>query len=238
MRIFLCGQKQFGLDAFELMQSLGHDVVGVAAPAGDRLYRAAAYRDVPHLIPGGALRAATMPPDVDLILAAHSYDFISAKVLAATRLGGLGYHPSLLPLHRGRDAIRWSIRLGERVTGGTVYWLTQNVDAGPIAAQDYCFIPPGWDARRLWRERLQPLGLRLIAQALADLEQGRLVAIPQEESCATWEPALSQPPIFRPDLPQLGSIPGFEVVASAAQQKRQPPHSETACGAWKRLAGG
>jgi methionyl-tRNA formyltransferase len=171
---------------------------------------------------------------LDLIVAAHSYDFIGSRTLAKTRLGGIGYHPSLLPLHRGRDAIRWTIRLHERVTGGTVYWLTKNVDAGPIAAQDYCLVPPDWDAKRLWRERLQPMGLRLLAQALGDLDQGRIVAIPQEDACATWEPALDQAPLYRPDLPQLGAIPGFEVVASA--EKR--PEEKSSGLHWKQLSGG
>jgi methionyl-tRNA formyltransferase len=172
-----------------------------------------------------------MPSGVDLIIAAHSHDYIGLKTLATTTLGGIGYHPSLLPLHRGRDAIRWTLRFGDKVTGGSVYWLSKNVDGGAIAAQEWCFVPPGWDATKLWRERLQPMGIRLLAQTLDDLDRGKIVAVPQDERLATWEPALDQPPIYRPDLPRIGNVPGFEVVSSSYEW------DEAARLPWQVLAG-
>jgi len=238
VRIFLCGQKYFGWLVFNILRESNHEIVGVAAPVAsgdkpDRLYKAAIARDVP-VIPGGSLTAETLPPDVDLIIAAHSYDYIGLKTLGRARLGGIGYHPSLLPLHRGRDAVRWTIRMGDKVTGGTVYWLDRNVDAGAIAAQDYCLVPPGWDATRLWRERLQPMGVRLICQVISDLQEGRMVAIPQEESCATWEPSLERPPLYRPDLPQLGAIAGYEVIRTKKQLEKPLAVNQS----WRQLAGG
>lgn len=239
MKLFLCGQKYFGWLMFNLLREMGHEIVGVAAPVQsngkpDRLYKAATHLDVPFVMPGGQLRHENMPEGCDLIIAAHSYDYVGTKTLAKTRLGGIGYHPSLLPLHRGRDAVRWAIRMGDPVTGGSIYWLSKQVDGGPIAAQDWCFIPPGWDAQRLWREKLQPMGIRLFTQTLEDLEQGRMIAIPQDESLATWEPSLDQPPIFRPDLTQLGSVEGFEVIRSKKQLEKPLAVSDS----WKQIAGG
>lgn len=215
MKVFLCGTRYFGQQVFEAITAAGHEVIGVSAPIGDRLHRAAVSAGVPHVITAGTLSADTMPEGADLIVAAHSHDFIGAATLRKTVLGGIGYHPSLLPLHRGRDAIRWAIRMGDRVTGGSIYWLSRNVDGGPIAAQDWCFIPPGADPGELWREVLQPMGLRLILRTLDDLSRGVVVAVPQDERLATWEPSLDQPPIFRPDLPRIGAPAGFTYVTSA-----------------------
>lgn len=214
MKVFLCGTRYFGQRVFESITAAGHDVIGVCAPIGDRLHKAAVRADTQHVLPSGTLNADTMPDGADLIVAAHSHDFIGAGTLRKTVLGGIGYHPSLLPLHRGRDAIRWAIRMGDRVTGGSVYWLSKNVDGGPIAAQDWCFIPPGADPGELWREVLQPMGLRLILRTLDDLSRGVVVAVPQDERLATWEPSLDQPPIFRPDLPRIGAPAGFAYVTS------------------------
>jgi methionyl-tRNA formyltransferase len=214
VKVFLCGTRYFGQQVFEAVTGAGHEVIGVSAPIGDRLHKAAVSGGVPHVITAGALNADTMPEGADLIVAAHSHDFIGAATLRKTVLGGIGYHPSLLPLHRGRDAIRWAIRMGDRVTGGSVYWLSKNVDGGPIAAQDWCFLPPGADPGELWREVLQPMGLRLILRTLDDLSQGVVVAVPQDERLATWEPSLDQPPIFRPDLPRIGAPAGFTYVTS------------------------
>lgn len=166
------------------------------------------------------LREATLPVGTDLIIAAHSHDFIGRSTRLKARLGAIGYHPSLLPRHRGRDAIRWALRMGDRVTGGSIYWLGDSVDAGDIAAQRHVFIRPGDDERDLWERELFPLGLFLFDQVLADIEDGRLVRIPQRQDLATWEPALDRQPLFRPELPQLGHIPGFQVIRSTAQTLR------------------
>jgi methionyl-tRNA formyltransferase len=99
------------------------------------------------------------------------------------------------------------------VTGGTVFWLNDTVDGGPVAAQEHVFIPAGWDAETLWRERLQPLGVELLRNTLRDIAAGRLVRIPQDHGIATWEPALDPPALYRPDLTQLGVLPdGYAVV--------------------------
>lgn len=97
-----------------------------------------------------------VPDGVDLIVAAHSHAFIGRATRARAAVAAIGYHPSLLPLHRGRDAIRWTIRDGDKVTGGSVYHLTERTDGGPIAAQEHLFVPPGSTPETLWREHLAP----------------------------------------------------------------------------------
>lgn len=223
MKIFITGQKLFGAEVLGLCLSRGHDVAGVCAPpmAGDgdrpdRLRAAAERAGIPWL-PSGQLRAEALPEDTDLIVAAHSHDFIGRRTRLKARLGAIGYHPSLLPLHRGRDAVRWTIRMGESVTGGTVYWLSDGIDAGDIAAQMHVLVRPDDTADQLWRRDLFPLGLRLFDRVLADIANGRLVRIPQRHELATWEPSLDRQPLFRPELPQLGHLSGFEVIAHASQ---------------------
>jgi methionyl-tRNA formyltransferase len=210
LNILLSGQKRFGRDVLGLLHELGHNVVAVCAPTGgagtsaeDRLHFAAVQARHP-VIPAGTLTHEVMPEGVDLIITAHSHDFIGRKTRMKASLGAVGYHPSLLPIHRGRDAVRWSVRLGERVTGGSVYWLNDTVDGGPIAAQEHVFVRPGDDARELWTRDLAPLGLKLFRKVLGDVSEGRVVRIPQDHALATWEPAISkQPRLFRPDLELL-----------------------------------
>lgn len=218
MKVFLSGQAAFGQAVYTLLKLGGHEVAAVSAPMlngdktrPDRLRSAAAHDGVPLV--AGRLSADVIPAGVDLIIAAHSHDFISKKMRDKTTLGAIGYHPSLLPRHRGRDAVRWTIRMGDPVTGGTVFWLNDRVDAGDIAAQEHVMIPKGMGATELWREHLFPMGLSLIATVLADLGRGVIRAVPQDERCATWEPSIGREPLFRPDLPQLGPPPeGYTVI--------------------------
>lgn len=212
MRIFIAGQKSFGAEVLNLVRSLGHEVAGVSAPylgpsggsggLADRLRDRAARQGV-DVMPAGALDASTLPDDVDLIVAAHSHDFIGRRTRLACRLGAVGYHPSLLPLHRGRDSVEWQIRMRERVGGGTVYWLGDTVDGGPVAAQEYCFIRPEDTASGLWGRELYPMGIRLLKRVLLDLEAGRVVRAEQDNTLATWEPAIDPPPLRRPDLTEI-----------------------------------
>lgn len=231
MNLYICGQKHFGMSVYLLAKEMGYTIVGVSSPAfrdeklkqafawgdeqQDRLRQVAGRDNVPWL-EAGQLREDTLPSGVDLIVAAHSHDFIGRKTRNRAKLGAIGYHPSLLPLHRGRDAVRWAVKLRERVTGGTVFWLNDTVDGGPIAAQEPVLIDPAWDAAELWREALQPLGIRLLRRVFTQVEHNVLVRIPQNHKLATWEPALDPPALYRPDLPQLGDAwSGYKVIVDA-----------------------
>ena len=217
INIFITGQKYFGKLVYDMVKQERYNIVGVSAPSTytgkyDRLYHTA-VRDKVVLVEAGKLNAESLPDNVDLIIAAHSHDFISKKTRLKTKFGAIGFHPSLLPLHRGRDAIYWSIKMNEKVTGGTVYWLTDNVDVGPIAAQDFCFIRSDDTASSLWRRELQSMGVRLFRKVLSDIQNGKIVMIPQEQELSTWEPSVERPPLFRPDLTMIGSGgDGFQYV--------------------------
>ena len=201
MKILISGQKWFGAEVFRALRKIqGVTVAAVSAPVGDRLANQADIYNIP-VIPSGTLCAASMPEGIDLIVAAHSHDFIGEKTRLRSRWGGIGYHPSLLPLHRGRDSVRWAIKMRERVTGGTVYRLSNRVDGGEILAQEHVFILPGDTAEELWRRSLGPLGVKLLVNVVsAFASDGYQHGVPQNEDLATWEPSLDRPPVYRPDL--------------------------------------
>ena len=94
------------------------------------------------------------------------------EALARSRLGGVGFHPSLLPRHRGIAAIEWTILEGDPVAGGSVYHLSDGWDAGAIAAQDWCFVKPAETARELWERALAPLAGKY-ASVLFALDRSR-----------------------------------------------------------------
>jgi methionyl-tRNA formyltransferase len=224
MRVILAGQKSFGVVVYDMLRKEGHEIAAVWSPAdkNDKLTKRSAgallWTPTVERSPKAVLNL-----EVDLFVAAHSHDFIGKASRAATRLGGIGYHPSLLPRHRGRDAVHWTVYMGDAIAGGSVYWLTDHVDGGPIASQDYCFVRPDDDASSLWRRDLFPMGVRLLAQVLRDLDEGHIVEVPQDESVATWEPSVDRPPLYRPELPQIGrGVNGYthHVTRDALRDRR------------------
>lgn len=207
-KVFISGQKYFGESVFLLCQKLGIEIVGVCCPLDDKYIGVAARRWNIPIIPAGSLTADKMP-DCDLGITAHSFDYVGKKTRYIPRLGWIGYHPSLLPRHRGRSAIEWAIRMNEPVTGGTVFWLNAGIDRGDIAYQDWCWIPPEYhlspreSAGRLWRDQLCPIGISLLEIALKDLLNGVVKRRPQDPKYSTFEPDTNVKDIYRPDLLML-----------------------------------
>ncbi|MBX9935342.1 MAG: methionyl-tRNA formyltransferase [Burkholderiaceae bacterium] len=191
MRVMIVGQKWFASQVLRLCLDRGDDVAAVSVPrVDDRLAALATATGIPVCQVPQRLTPDWVPDDIDVILCAHAHIFVTAQARAKTRYGALGYHPSLLPRHRGRDAIHWAIHMREQITGGSVYWLDDGADTGPVAAQDWCWIRPDDTPDALWRGTLAPMGLRLFGQVLSSLDMGDVVRIPQDNAMASWEPAM------------------------------------------------
>ena len=196
MRVMIVGQKWLAAEVLRLCLARGDDVVAVSAPrTDDRLAALATAEGIPVCQVARRLTGEWVPNGVDLILCAHAQVFVTAEARARARYGALGYHPSLLPRHRGRDAVRWALHMGDHITGGTAYWLDDGADTGPIAAQAWCWIRPGDTPEALWRNTLAPMGLRLFGLVLADLDAGTQRQEPQDGALATWEPAFVPVPL-------------------------------------------
>jgi methionyl-tRNA formyltransferase len=168
VNVFLAGQKSFGAEVLKLLVMRGHYVNGVAAPkTDDKLGQEAINMDILfHHAP----TPDAIPEDTDLIVAAHCHEFIDAATRERAEMGAIGYHPSLLPLFKGKTAVQDQIDHGCRVSGGSVYWLNDELDGGPVVAQGYCFVREDDDASSLWRRELFPMGLRLLGEVLDQID--------------------------------------------------------------------
>jgi len=195
MRITLVGSRHFGVTTLNMLREHGVDVVRVVvADADDRLAATARSAGIEAVVQAHPrlVVASEIAPRTDLIVTAHSHARVSKEALAAARRGGIGYHPSLLPRHRGMAAVEWTIKEGDPIAGGTVYHLAERMDAGAIAAQDWCFVKKGETARELWERALAPLGQRLLAEVIDFAKaHGTLPAKPQDEQFATKAPSLT-----------------------------------------------
>ena len=194
MKVTLVGSRYFGATVFAALRKDGVEFAAVVAPAADdRLAVAAQAAGIPvhvlanpKIVPGDAV-----PADTGLIVAAHTHARVSNEALAHSKLGGIGYHPSLLPRHRGISAVEWTILEGDPIAGGSVYHLADGWDAGAVAAQDWCFVGKGETARELWERALAPMGLALLSRVVRHArEHGSVPAFQQDERYATRAPMI------------------------------------------------
>ena len=193
MRITLVGSRHFGVTTFNMLRQHGVDIVRVVvADPEDRLAAAAKAAGIGVVVQKDAslVAASEIADGTDLVVTAHSHARISKEALAKAKLGGIGYHPSLLPRHRGIAAVEWTIKEGDPIAGGTVYHLADRMDAGAIAAQEWVFVKKGETARELWERALAPLGQKLLAWVIDYAKaHNSLPAKPQDEQFATQAPS-------------------------------------------------
>src|SRR5207247_1460585 len=76
-------------------------------------------------------------------------------------------HPSLLPRWRGAAPVERAIMAGDRETGVTIIKLVEELDAGPIAAQEAFPIGPEDDAGSVY-DRSVPLAADLLERVLPE----------------------------------------------------------------------
>jgi methionyl-tRNA formyltransferase len=197
MRIALIGQTAFGADVLKGLLNQGQEVAGVFCPPDrgsktDPLKEAAVAAEVPVFQPGH-LRdpeayEAISGLQADLGVLAFVTDIVPSRVFMAPRLGSICYHPSLLPRHGGASAINWAVINGETATGLTIFWVDEGIDTGDILLQKKVEIGPSETTGEIYFNKLYPLGVAALLEAVQLVDQGQAPRIPQDRSQATYDP--------------------------------------------------
>lgn len=195
MRIVLFGQAAFGRDVLNALREAGEDVVAVSTPRPgsrpDPLFEAAGEAGLP-VIETPALRQdgpfeqyLALKPE--LLVFAFVTDIVRKRVLEAATHGAIQYHPSLLPLHRGRTAMNWPIIAGERTTGLTIFWVDEGIDTGPILLKREVELRPNDTVGTIYFDRLYPMGVEALVEATRMVREGTAPREAQDHTLGTYE---------------------------------------------------
>jgi methionyl-tRNA formyltransferase len=118
-----------------------------------------------------------LPEDVDVVVVCAYGLYIPSRLL--DRALWLNVHPSLLPRWRGAAPVERAILAGDDQTGVTIHRTVEELDAGPIAAQE-SFPIDALDAGAVFA-RSAEIAVRLLDAVLA-----RPAFRPQSEEGATY----------------------------------------------------
>ena len=140
MRIAIIGQQDFGKATLEAFLNRGDQVAAVfCAPEKGRpdpLRLAAEQRGVPvHQFPkltDPAAQEALRAANAEVGVMAYVTQFVPQDFCNIPKFGTIQFHPSLLPLHRGASSMSWSIILGRKETGFSIFRPTDGLDEGPV----------------------------------------------------------------------------------------------------------
>jgi methionyl-tRNA formyltransferase len=201
LRIALFGQAPFGRDVLLRLVEAGHELVAVYVPPdkgrpdpmaaeaekrGLRLLRHAHFRRKGEAIPERVAEHGALGAELNVL--AYVTAILPPEIVDAPPRRSLCFHPSLLPKYRGGSAIPWQIILGERETGVTVFQPDAGVDTGPIVVQKGGVeIGEADTAASLYYDKLYPLGVEAIAEAVAAVADGRARLVAQDESRASFQ---------------------------------------------------
>jgi len=128
----------------------------------------------------------------EVIVVAAFGQILPPAVLTLPAHGCLNVHASLLPRYRGAAPIPAAILAGDTVTGVTLMRMDEGMDTGPILAQAECAISPEDTTGSLYFNKLFPLGVEAIVEAVQMVRDGTAPRITQDESRATNEPLCTE----------------------------------------------
>jgi methionyl-tRNA formyltransferase len=195
MRIVIVGQGPFGEKVLEALIHKGEEIVGSFSPSdkrGEGMKILAEKSGIPffrpNLMKDPQAYEAYSKLRPDLAVLAFVTDIIPEKLVNLPSLGTICYHPSLLPRHRGASAINWALIQGDTRTGLTVFWVDKGIDTGPILLQKEVEIKPDDTTGSLYFNRLFPMGVDAMVEAVELIKKGKAPRVPQDDSKATYEP--------------------------------------------------
>lgn len=110
--------------------------------------------------------------EIDLVAMA-GFGTVVPKAVPAFRGLMLNTHPSLLPAFKGWHPVRDALAFGVKVTGTTVHVVTEELDEGPILAQEAVAVLPG-DTEDTLHERIKEVERRLYPDTIKRVIAGEL----------------------------------------------------------------
>ena len=199
LRIALLGQAAFAEKALEALVKHGEEIVHVFAPPDppsgkpDPLKAKALELSLPLSQPKSFKKDPKAMDhfkslNADLAILAFVTIIVPEPILYQPRHKSICFHPSLLPKRRGASAINWAIINGDSETGVTWFWPDAGIDTGPILVQKRVPITDSDTTGSIYFNKLFPMGIETMIEAVDLIKTGKAPAIVQDESQATYEP--------------------------------------------------
>lgn len=187
-RIAVAATAPFGAAVLEGLAA-HHDITALLTRPDARRGRGRRGAPPPAKVTAERLGLPVLQPDrpeAGLELGATTVVVCAYGLLIPTELLGerswLNVHPSLLPRWRGAAPVERAILAGDEETGVTIHQTVEELDAGPVAAQERFGISPGDDAGAIY-DRAAAAAVRLLDEVLA---VSAPVFAPQERDGVTY----------------------------------------------------
>lgn len=206
MKILFMGTPDFAVPSLQMLIDSTHALVGVVTqpdkPQGRKqiltpppVKTLAQAHGIPVYQPDSLKDEALMPllqqAQPDLIVVVAYGKILPKYVLEFPSMGCVNVHGSLLPRWRGAAPIQWSVIAGDRFAGVATMKMAEGLDTGDILLMERTEIGARETAGELF-DRLSHLGADVLRDTLPQLEAGKLVGTPQDDTQATYASMLDK----------------------------------------------
>jgi methionyl-tRNA formyltransferase len=121
----------------------------------------------------------------DYIFVVGLSQLIGNEILSAASKGVIGFHPTPLPMFRGRAPMVWQMLLGVRETKCTMFFIDNGIDSGDIIAQEPYIIEETDYAGDVTKKLLAAIS-KMTKNTLNQIINNNVHRIKQDESKATY----------------------------------------------------
>lgn len=129
--------------------------------------------------------------DADIIITAAYGQLLPKKLLNHPPYKCINVHASLLPELRGGAPIHYAILQGKEVTGITIMYMEEKLDAGDMIAQEKVVIEKT-DHVGILHDKLAKVGADLLEETLPKIFANKINPIKQDEHLATFAPNITR----------------------------------------------
>jgi methionyl-tRNA formyltransferase len=206
MRLIFWGTSDFARPSLERIYRAGYEILYVVTASEKQAGRGLKLKPSPVRLLAEKLGLKILEPenpnteDVYQILSTEKVDvctlaaygfIIKPKLLSLPTKGFINVHPSLLPKYRGAAPIQRTIMNGEKVTGVTIFFMNEAMDAGDIILQSKTDIDDNETYDEL-QARLAQIGADLLIKSLNLIKDNNFKATPQDKSQVTLAPKIKK----------------------------------------------
>lgn len=201
-RVVFMGSPDFSVPCLKaLHESPDFEVVAVYSMPDRPKGRGQALSPTPvkafaleHNLPVRTPSSFKKEPDEIEILRSFSPDYLVVvayglilpqAVLDIPKIAPVNLHASLLPSFRGSSPMQYAILSGLKETGNTVMLMSKGMDEGDMLAKSLVAIGEEDDLEKL-HDNLSANGAPLLVKTLAEYAEGKVTAVPQDHSKATY----------------------------------------------------
>lgn len=221
MKILFMGTPEFAAESLKRIYEDGQELIGVftqpdkpkdrgmklgyspvkelALKYGIPVYQPRTLRD------GSAAELInSLKPEIIVIVAYGK--LIPKEIIDIPVKGCVNLHGSLLPKYRGSAPIQWSVLNGDRITGVTTIYITEEMDAGDMIERREVEIGEYETSGELF-EHLKTIGADVLCHTLRAIENGTSKRTKQNEAEVTYTRQLS-----KSDSPLDWTLPSEQII--------------------------